>query len=143
MVLWGVVRAPHSASGQPLASSTLVEIGLRSYSLYLWHWPVRVYVDETSTHLSGPALVGVRLLVLASLAEVSYRLVEQPFRSGLPARHFGLRAALALSTVASFAVLTLVAQMPTTGIPPTQTAVYSRPGPQIGPENPRLPHPYG
>jgi hypothetical protein len=130
IVLWGVVRAPHSTVGRALASSALVAIGLRSYSLYLWHWPVRVYVDEAATHLSGPALTGVRTIVLATLAELSYRLVEQPFRRGLPARQFGARAALAFSAVASFAVLVLATQMPAMRIPRTQTAVYSRPAPQ-------------
>jgi hypothetical protein len=126
VVLSGVVRAPRSALGRAFASSTLVAIGLRSYSLYLWHWPVRVYVDETSTHLSGPALLGVRLLVLFVVAEVSYRLVEQPLRSGSLARQFGARPALTFGAIASVAVLALVAQMPKTSIPTTQIVVYNR-----------------
>jgi peptidoglycan/LPS O-acetylase OafA/YrhL len=127
LVLSGVVRAPRSALGRAFASSTLVAIGLRSYSLYLWHWPVRVYVDESSTHLSGPALLAVRLLVLFIVAEVSYRLVEQPLRTGVLARQFGARPALTFSAIASIAVLALVAQMPTTTAPTTQSVVYSRP----------------
>lgn len=56
-------------------------IGLVSYSLYLWHWPLfLVNRDEwfAGWTLSMPAL----LLVLAAVTFVSWRFVEQPFRVG-------------------------------------------------------------
>lgn len=58
-------------------------IGLRSYGLYLWHWPVfqltRPYLDVP---LDGWQLLGLRLMVVAAIVEVSYRLVELPVRHG-------------------------------------------------------------
>jgi hypothetical protein len=63
-----------------LASSPLVAIGLISYPLYLWHWPLLSFarILESQT----PEL-GLRLfLVLSSfvLAWLTYRFVEKPIR---------------------------------------------------------------
>ena len=61
-------------------------LGLRSYSLYLWHWPALVIAQRVFGMDSGhvwPAVVG---LVAAGLAtEVSWRLVEDPVRRLGPA----------------------------------------------------------
>jgi hypothetical protein len=61
----------------------LVALGKRSYSLYLWHWPVvaatRPGVDVA---LDGVSLLALRLALTALLAEASYRLVETPLRNG-------------------------------------------------------------
>jgi len=57
----------------------LVFIGLLSYSLYLWHWPLFVYAKYLFLDFEGI----VRISVLASLIPLSYfswRFVEQPFR---------------------------------------------------------------
>jgi peptidoglycan/LPS O-acetylase OafA/YrhL len=55
-------------------------VGLISYSLYLWHWPLLAL--DRATRI-GEAPVGVRLALCGAafvLAIVSYRVVEQPFR---------------------------------------------------------------
>ncbi len=59
-------------------------IGRRSYSLYLWHWPVFVLLRPRVDigWSSGPTLV-LRLVLTAALAELSYRYVEQPVRRGV------------------------------------------------------------
>ncbi|MGH9105297.1 MAG: acyltransferase family protein [Acidimicrobiales bacterium] len=68
---------------QLLSRRPLVYLGTRSYSLYLWHWPVicltRPGID---VRLSGWALLAFRLSLMGVASEVSYRLVEQPFRTG-------------------------------------------------------------
>jgi len=57
-------------------------IGTRSYALYLWHWPVFVYTrPQLDVPLTGTANVVLRLALTVILAEVSYRLVEQPLRN--------------------------------------------------------------
>lgn len=58
----------------------LVFIGLISYSLYLWHWPVRAFARYWE--LAPPGLGQKLFMVAASiaLAVASYFLVEQPFR---------------------------------------------------------------
>src|SRR5689334_11832491 len=43
-------------------------LGLVSYGVYLWHWPVDVVVDEQRTGLSGWALFGTRVVVTLAIA---------------------------------------------------------------------------
>ncbi len=67
-------------SGRFLASRPLVFVGLISYSLYLWHWPV--FVFATYIDFREPSgILGVVLIALSfALAIISWRYVEQPFR---------------------------------------------------------------
>lgn len=53
-------------------------LGLRSYGIYLWHWPVIVALTPDRTGLDGALLALARLAVTAVLVELSYRLIEQP-----------------------------------------------------------------
>jgi peptidoglycan/LPS O-acetylase OafA/YrhL len=73
-------------------------LGLVSYSVYLVHWPVRVFVTADSTPFDGIGLLVVRLLLTAALAALSFLLVERPFRR---ATH---RPTVALSSVAGLLV---------------------------------------
>jgi len=64
-----------------LASAGMVRLGDRSYSLYLWHWPVVVLVIPALG--LGAVTAGVlALAITACLAEVGFHLVETPFRRG-------------------------------------------------------------
>jgi peptidoglycan/LPS O-acetylase OafA/YrhL len=66
--------------GWLLSRKILVFIGLISYSLYLWHWPIIVFSQYRLGHdLSGLETVGA---IAASLlaAALSWRYVERPFR---------------------------------------------------------------
>ncbi|MBX3693327.1 acyltransferase family protein [Dokdonella sp.] len=62
-----------------LASAPMRYVGTRSYSLYLWHWPVFVIMRWTCG-LDGPGPTTVALVGTFCIAELSYRLVEQPLR---------------------------------------------------------------
>jgi peptidoglycan/LPS O-acetylase OafA/YrhL len=67
-----------------LASRPLVSIGLISYPLYLWRWPLLVFFGIIKF---GPLTLVERELILglsAPLAWLTYRLVESPFRFGRP-----------------------------------------------------------
>jgi peptidoglycan/LPS O-acetylase OafA/YrhL len=57
-------------------------LGLISYGLYLWHWPVIVWLTPGRTGLDGLPLAAVRLAVGLGLSLASYHLVEQPIRRG-------------------------------------------------------------
>jgi peptidoglycan/LPS O-acetylase OafA/YrhL len=62
-----------------LAQRPLVFIGLISYSLYLWHWPLMAFAN----YMEVPKDLALRLgLVAVSLllGALSWRFVEQPFR---------------------------------------------------------------
>jgi len=82
LLIIGATRKGSLAS-RALGARPLAAIGRRSYSLYLWHWPVYV-VTRPGLDLpwsSGPTLV-LRLVLSAGLAELSYRYVELPVRTG-------------------------------------------------------------
>ena len=108
LVVAVVVGMPATPISRFLRMRWLVAVGLRSYSLYLWHWPVRVFIT-TSSGLDGPTLFAVRLALSAVLAELSFRLVEHPFRAGTVARHSGSRGALGYFVVLTVAAIVLVA----------------------------------
>jgi peptidoglycan/LPS O-acetylase OafA/YrhL len=63
-----------------LAWRPVVFVGLVSYSLYLWHWPILVFARAQRLRPleTGEALVAVALAFL--LAVASWRWVEMPFR---------------------------------------------------------------
>jgi peptidoglycan/LPS O-acetylase OafA/YrhL len=65
-----------------LAARPMVFVGLLSYSLYLWHWPVltALRVRTASVHLDLPVTVGA-ITITFLLAWVSWRYVERPFRN--------------------------------------------------------------
>ncbi len=54
--------------------------GLISYGLYLWHYPVFLWLDVADTGLSGWRLFVLRVGVSFAVAIVSFFVVEQPVR---------------------------------------------------------------
>jgi peptidoglycan/LPS O-acetylase OafA/YrhL len=130
-----VVTLPTAPIARMLRAPWLVAIGLRSYSLYLWHWPVRVFVTPRP-EVQGVSLFAVRLVVSVVLAEVSYRFVEQPLRVGRVVRRSGSRPAIAyfaaLTVVSAVLVTTVAAPAP---LPPSSLAQLKRP---VGPVKPQM-----
>jgi peptidoglycan/LPS O-acetylase OafA/YrhL len=64
-----------------LGSPLLVRIGLMSYPLYLWHWPLLPFAQIMGSRVPS---IGVRAaLVLTSilLAGLTYELIENPYAS--------------------------------------------------------------
>lgn len=79
VIIWANGRNLTSV-GKILALRPVVFIGLISYSLYLWHWPVLVFAGYWTLE---PFPLGTRILLLLAclvLAIVSWRYVETPFR---------------------------------------------------------------
>lgn len=67
-----------------LSLRPVVWIGLISYSLYLWHWPVIVLQKTTWLIYTGQSRLIEKIIVLAlcfGLATASWWLVERPFRN--------------------------------------------------------------
>lgn len=66
--------------GRMLSTAPLVQIGLISYSLYLWHWPLIVFIDYASfdelTLLDKSAIIALSIV----LAWLSWKFVENPIR---------------------------------------------------------------
>jgi peptidoglycan/LPS O-acetylase OafA/YrhL len=82
----GTALLIHSGSAAPSAVSRmlawppLVFIGLISYSLYLWHWPVIVFSKHYLIRAPLPGEVLAMIVVSLVLAVLSWRYVERPFR---------------------------------------------------------------
>ena len=88
-----------------LAVWPLRQLGKVSYAVYLFHWPLYLFLDGERTGLGFWPLFAARVGATVALAAVSYHLVEAPFRFRL--RVSGPRLALALA-VPIVAVLGLV-----------------------------------
>jgi peptidoglycan/LPS O-acetylase OafA/YrhL len=80
-ILIAVLAHPAARLGGLLALPPMVWLGLRSYSFYLWHWPV-LALTRPGVDVSMPRgiLIPLQLLAVLALAELSYRFVERPFR---------------------------------------------------------------
>lgn len=63
-----------------LSLKPIVFIGLISYSLYLWHWPITSFINTVGISLSSIEKLGFVLLFIL-LAYISWKFVEQPFRN--------------------------------------------------------------
>jgi peptidoglycan/LPS O-acetylase OafA/YrhL len=65
-----------------LSNRVLVWVGLISYPLYLWHWPLLSFAQIVESHLPGPAIRAGAVALAVLLAWLTYRLVERPLRFG-------------------------------------------------------------
>ena len=66
-----------------LAFGPLPLIGRMSYGLYLWHWPIYVFMTANRTGITNPNLLLLaRLVVTFAVSALSYNLVEMPVRNG-------------------------------------------------------------
>ncbi len=91
-----------------LARRGMVGIGLVSFSLYLWHWPLLSFARIATGGPLTPTAIAAVLVVTALLACLTYLLVEMPFRrlsSFMPGRALALALA---GPAASCVVLAIV-----------------------------------
>jgi lysophospholipase L1-like esterase len=80
-VLLAVLAHPAARLGTLIGQPALLWLGLRSYSFYLWHWPVLVLTRPgIDVSLPRGILIPLQLLAVLALADLSYRFVELPFR---------------------------------------------------------------
>lgn len=109
VVIAAAVHPTRGPVSRALSFRPLCALGLISYGVYLYHWPIDVAFDAQRMGFNGWPLLAFQTTITILLAIVSYRLVEQPIRRGagssvqwrklIPAVAIGLVAILAVSTI--------------------------------------------
>jgi peptidoglycan/LPS O-acetylase OafA/YrhL len=106
-----------------LAAKPLVAVGLISYPLYLWHWPLlslaSIEIGETITWALRLTLVAVSV----ALAAATYWWIERPIRTGAPTlkRSFAISAPLAAAGIVGLAASAALLK-PVRDVPPDAVA---------------------
>jgi hypothetical protein len=85
----------------------VVGIGLISYPLYLWHWPLLVMFTAIRFEHMTSIQTELTLLLSALLAWGTYQFVEKPFRFGrpIPFKAASLAGAMAVVAIAGIIVV--------------------------------------
>ncbi len=131
-VLFSVVCSQRSVLARCLSVAPLRYVGRISYGMYLWHFPLFIYLDHARTGLTGYPLFAVRVAVTLLVATGSFYAVERPIRQGnvlrgwrtwtiTPAAVLGTAAAL----VAATSISAVAAKAPAT--PSPASALHSGP----------------
>ena len=82
MVIAACVQ-PQGMVARALAAEPLVWIGKRSYSIYLWHYPLLLLMNPVANINDTPWWHYIlQVLLVVAAAECSYRFIETPFRKG-------------------------------------------------------------
>jgi len=84
-----VLAHPASRVGKMMGCKPLRWLGVRSYSLYIWHYPVIILTSpDVNTNETGVTRIILQLTASLILAAISYRYIEEPFRRGRVRLHW-------------------------------------------------------
>lgn len=82
MVIAACVQ-PQGMVARALSAEPLVWVGKRSYSIYLWHYPLLLLMNPVANINDTPWWQYIlQVLLVVVVAECSYRFIETPFRKG-------------------------------------------------------------
>lgn len=94
LVLLAAVCLPRGVLARVLSVAPLRYVGRISYGIYLWHYPLFIWLDGARTGLEGGALFALRCGVTFAVATASFFFLERPIRHGNLLR--GRRALVAM-----------------------------------------------
>jgi peptidoglycan/LPS O-acetylase OafA/YrhL len=80
--LIAAVSHPGARANRVLGNRLFVWIGLRSYGLYLYHWPIYQAIRKLAGNKLTPAQFVAAMVLTLLVTELSYRFVETPVRTG-------------------------------------------------------------
>ncbi|MBO1198187.1 acetyltransferase [Staphylococcus simiae] len=81
LVIIATAVHPSSIFAKFLSMRLFIFIGKRSYSLYLWHYPIIVFMNSYYVQGQIPVYVYLLEIILTfAMAELSYRFIETPIR---------------------------------------------------------------
>ncbi|HEX4493525.1 MAG TPA: acyltransferase family protein [Acidimicrobiia bacterium] len=104
VVIAAAVHPERGPLARVLSFGPLCALGLISYGVYLYHWPVDVILSSRRAHVGGWPLFLLQTAVTLAIAIASYWLVEQPIRHGA----FSARQLRALVPVVAVALVAAV-----------------------------------
>lgn len=79
-----VISAPDAWLNKTiLTTRILVWIGLISFPLYLWHWPLLSFTHMLDVSKPTNGIISVVILVSIFLAYLTYQYIEKPIRNGI------------------------------------------------------------
>jgi len=116
VIIAAAVQPEPGIVGRALSIPPLRALGLISYGVYLWHWPIYMMLTPGRTGLTGwdgYELFIVRVLATLMIATVSYHVLEMPIRRGAFRRRKVAWAFAPSGAVALAAVFVLVTRGPT------------------------------
>ena len=90
--------------GRALSIRPLVALGAISYGLYLWHYPIILWLTPARVGVDGVALDVVRVSVALAASIASYAIIERPVRLSKP-RAIRVAVAVPVALAASLGVL--------------------------------------
>ncbi|MET0469113.1 MAG: acyltransferase family protein [Aeromicrobium sp.] len=129
VLVWACVTRPDLSVHRVLGWRPLAYLGERSYGLYLYHWPVKLWLEREVPAMAPAVEIAVGCVVTTVLAALSYRYLERPVLDhGLRGLVPRLRRPgwLAVAGPAGVVVMALlVGQVPATGETVARTDVPS------------------
>jgi len=87
-----LIFAGQSTFSQYRLTKALAAIGLISYSLYIWHWPIIIFTESAVWSARGLPKIEPLILraVIFIVSILSWRFIEQPFRRKVSISNFRL-----------------------------------------------------
>ena len=82
-----------------LSNRVLVWLGLISFPLYLWHWPLLSFARIAQGQLPSVEIRSATVILSIVLAWLTYRLLEKPLRSGKHGKEKALALTMMMITV--------------------------------------------
>jgi peptidoglycan/LPS O-acetylase OafA/YrhL len=118
-VIGAAALVPESPPARLLSWRPLRAVGIISYGLYLWHFPLFLWLTPSATGVSGTALLAMKMASSFAVATLSYFIVEQPVRRQRVSRRLlvplapagAVAAAAAIFLASSADVVSLSAQV--------------------------------
>ena len=124
-ILWAGEEGRSTLVERLLSFAPFAGIGLISYSLYLWHWPVIAIHRYLTFRAPGPLECVLLFAVMVAVSAFSWRFIEAPFRTSGPStarsewRSVGVGAAVLGALVALGTLFTA-----TDGLPGRASAAF-------------------
>ncbi|GAA4616558.1 acyltransferase [Actinoallomurus liliacearum] len=111
-LIGSLVLTPEGLPARVMGSRPLVAIGKVSYSLYLWHWPIWVFLAAERPQWPAAERVIVAAIATAVVATASYHMVENPLRHSRRPMRVLAPAFLAVATMVACAAILLQPSAP-------------------------------